>query len=543
MSDREYDEALQRVKDEIICDAYAGINAFGAHAEQYQEQTQRVMQRRGVIGRKENENAAAMERRGVGDDGERYSIARTADNKPFVEVEQDILAGVPEKDWVKTVKENLKRKFPNGITVGNNEINIDYQSRQEMTYSRYMRWLYNKDPQLYADKLRAISNSDEILLATTNWVNEGLNHPRKDKITDFARGNVLLRVGGNDYTADVVVGTRVDGKMVMYDVLNLQPTSFIAKETDAAITVNPSPGASRDTASVSENSIRQEEAKSQDVEEKYSLDEETVPEPDDKKKRKKTQPVAESLPIIAKRELKQNLLNLFSIPQGMRAELGGYVDHMADKIVKNGALTQEERDEFFDRMYSSGVMEVAADEYYQTARQDIIGRRIYVPEEVKHEFGDDWNQFRRAAFGAGVLLTNQQTDNAVDSLNMELAENLPGLFDAEETDSRSILERIVQIADEGKNEQMSLNEYAAWLTGQDYITEDEVLDNIERQMDWALRTFAEKADLEVKLRDRTGVKIAQEREKLAGGRIRHLRCRTAERDRQGRRILRRGSRV
>ncbi len=40
---REYDEALQQVKDEILCDAYAGINAFGAHAERYQEQTQRVM--------------------------------------------------------------------------------------------------------------------------------------------------------------------------------------------------------------------------------------------------------------------------------------------------------------------------------------------------------------------------------------------------------------------------------------------------------------------------------------------------------------------
>ena len=38
---------------------------------------------------------------------EKYSIGKTTDNKPFVEVEQDILAGVPEKDWVKTVKENL----------------------------------------------------------------------------------------------------------------------------------------------------------------------------------------------------------------------------------------------------------------------------------------------------------------------------------------------------------------------------------------------------------------------------------------------------
>lgn len=53
------------------------------------------------------------------DSGDGYAIGKTTDNKPFVEVEQDILAGVPEADWVKTVKENLKKKFPNGITVGN----------------------------------------------------------------------------------------------------------------------------------------------------------------------------------------------------------------------------------------------------------------------------------------------------------------------------------------------------------------------------------------------------------------------------------------
>ena len=178
-----------------------------------------------------------------------------------MEVEQDILAGVPEADWVSTVKENLKKKFPNGITVGNSEIQIDKQSRREMTFSRYMQLLYNKDPQLRADKLRATNNADEILHATTDWVNEGLKHSRKDNIKDFARGNVLLRVGGNDYAADVVVGTRENGSMVMYDILHLQPTSFTKKETDAAITVNPSPGVGRSTASVSNDSIAQAEKK------------------------------------------------------------------------------------------------------------------------------------------------------------------------------------------------------------------------------------------------------------------------------------------
>ena len=185
----------------------------------------------------------------------RFSLKKTDGNRTFVEVEEDILDGVPEKDWVSTVKQNLSKKFPNGITIGNNKIYIDKQSRREMTFSRYMQWLYNNDRQLHGDKLRATNNSDEILHAATDWVNEGLNHPRKDRITDFARGEVLLRVGSNDYTADVVVGTRKNGTMILYDVLNLQPTSFTEKETNAAISTNPSPGAARSTASVSDTSV------------------------------------------------------------------------------------------------------------------------------------------------------------------------------------------------------------------------------------------------------------------------------------------------
>lgn len=207
----------------------------------------------------------------------RFSISETTDNRPFVEVEQDILAGVPEADWVKTVKENLKKKFPNGITVGNNEIRIDKQSRREMTFSRYMQQLYNRDPQLHADKLRATDNADEILHAATDWVNEGAKHPRRDNIRDFARGEVLLRVGGNDYTADVVVGTRENGSMLLYDILNLRPTSFTKKETDAAITVNPSPGAGRNTASVSNDSIS---SANENVNSQFSVSERT---PEEKK--------------------------------------------------------------------------------------------------------------------------------------------------------------------------------------------------------------------------------------------------------------------
>ncbi len=234
---------------------------------------------------------------------------------------------------------------------------------------------------------------------------------------------------------------------------------------------------------------------------------------DDDGQRKK--PIAESKPIIAKNDLRGTLLSLFSIPGGTKAELGRVIDQYADRLLKNGALTEDDRTAFFDRMYNSGLVEVAADEYASQGRQRVRGGRIYVNDAVRQEFGDDWNAFRRQAFGAGVYLTGNTDDMGVDVWNAELAEDLPGMFRADDLDSRDILERIVRIAEEGKGENMSLPDYISSVIGEEFISEQEALDNIERQFDWALRTFAEKANLEIKLRDRTGVKIAQEREPAA----------------------------
>lgn len=255
------------------------------------------------------------------------------------------------------------------------------------------------------------------------------------------------------------------------------------------------------------------------------------PEQKEKKPRKKneTKPVAESLPIIAKRNLRQDMQGIFSIPEGRRAEINQIIDGLADRMLKNGELTQEDRDAFFDRMYAEGVMEVAADEYLQQARSEIAGRRIYVPESVKHEFGDDWGYFRKKAFAAGVMLVNDTSAAGIDMVNAELADTLPGMFHADDLDSREILENIVQTAEEGKSQNMSLAQYTALLAGQEYVSEDEVLDNIERQMDEALRTFTRTAKLEVHLRDRTGVKIAQEREKSAAARQREALSRAKDR--------------
>lgn len=212
----------------------------------------------------------------------------------------------------------------------------------------------------------------------------------------------------------------------------------------------------------------------------------------------------EPRPVIAKRDLKRNLLELFSVPSGTRAELGRYIEGFADRMIRSKEYTEEDRRELFDRLYDEGVMTVAADPYLANVREWLVNRRMYVNDSIKHEFGgaEDWNEFRKRAFAAGIYFTNNPQDMAPDMWQAELGEVLPGLFDSSNLDMKQFMERVVQIAEESRDERVSLAEYTQMLADENYVSEDEVLDDLEQRVDWELRTFAEKAELETKLRGR-----------------------------------------
>ena len=190
-------------------------------------------------------------------------IKKAVGNKPFVEIQDDILSGVAQKDWISTVWNTLQAKFPGAIRIGNSNILIDKQSRDELTRSKSTGYLARNNQQMYEDKLRSMYNADELLKATTDWINEKVNHARKDKIVDFARGHVLFRVGSNDYVGEVVVGNRANGEMILYDIVRIQPTTITAKEVDVRDARNPLPENSRlQTSASSMNSISDSYAKS-----------------------------------------------------------------------------------------------------------------------------------------------------------------------------------------------------------------------------------------------------------------------------------------
>ena len=160
------------------------------------------------------------------DDGILYAINYDENNVPFVEVENDVLAGLNQKEKQAKVKEILKDRFSQGVSVGNEQIQITKKSRDEFLNSKYTNTLKRKQPSVYDDKLRSSDNLYEIVKASRDYVGEGLKHPRKDSIREFARGTVNLRVGGKDYSADVVVGTKSDDSLVFYDLINFKPAKI-----------------------------------------------------------------------------------------------------------------------------------------------------------------------------------------------------------------------------------------------------------------------------------------------------------------------------
>lgn len=85
---------------------------------------------------------------------------------------------------------------------------------------------------IYKDKFKTANNLDEIIIASTNYVNEDLKHTRKDSFKEFARGDVLIRVGSNDYSAKVIVGFTKGNEMVLYDIINFVPEKLDIKKID-----------------------------------------------------------------------------------------------------------------------------------------------------------------------------------------------------------------------------------------------------------------------------------------------------------------------
>lgn len=599
-ADYEVEQALLDVKNEILADAYADINAFGQNAGKYREEVRQTLEERGIVdtGR---ETAAATERR-TGPP-ERFSVLEEVEGEngtygKGVMLDTNLFDGIRPRDWGKT----LGRYVYNNMA-GMELTAYDAAGKPETIYLARTNDRVQKDgaknSHKVIDKL-ARSTGDNIRSLAVVHLDEALTTSRYENSTDEHnhqwmdengweyRRTYLQDQSGNIYEATLNIADGRDRK-ILYDINNIRlvdkaksPDKHAAAEAKAEETaggVVPSAvtGGARSTsrnfskkriADASENvkysafneevarQLAGEERKQRFSAEDAAADEAmrraredadealadraaeqyqkekwasdraerayAKTERDGKREdagnlkpvRKVTKPTEESKPTIAKRDLQKAILDTFSVPVEDRDALRTTIDRYADSVIKNGKLTEKERDAFFDKMYESGIIKTTADETMRSMGQYVARRKVYVPAEVKALFGQDWNGFRKRAYAAGVYLTNDKSAIGVDAFNAELSEQLPTIFNKTETDGRRVLERVVQLAEEGQAERMSLSDYIAEIAGKDSVRGEQLYRELEQKMDNALQTFAEKADLEIKLRDRTGIKLAQQREQF-----------------------------
>lgn len=271
----------------------------------------------------------------------RYSIGETEGGKPVVVVNDDITRYASnDADLIKLVKASIG-KLPY-VAISKQRIYFLRGTKNEVTYSEYTKQLRKKQPDLYKDKMRAFNHPTDIILATTDYVNEGLKHKRKDDIIDMARGQVLLDVLGKKYSAEVVIGFTKKGICELYDIVQIKPTSFQYKTRKALSTISSNDEPLQKRSSLADNSIAQNAEKSTALEKKVSEDNGSM-----------RRAISKKLKTVAGVALNEKDLALVEKYDQARAE---YRAHMAEmrsikaelkelrKQKKDGSLTQEGKD-------------------------------------------------------------------------------------------------------------------------------------------------------------------------------------------------------
>ena len=194
-----------------------------------------------------------------------------------------------------------------------------------------------------------------------------------------------------------------------------------------------------------------------------------------------------------RRELESSVRKLFNIQSYDKENLDNALEKTVLLTQQGVKLLQSERDELFETLMEMGTEVMPAEDYFSEIRAELRGRKIYVPQYVREEFGDDWNSFRKRAFGRSkIYFTDNVRDRGADVLMMEMAENYPGTF-TEEYDTAEMLRQIVDAAEKGQDQRVSMQEAIQENQNRFGLKEEEQLAYLREKFDEALNEYTEKA--------------------------------------------------
>lgn len=188
-------------------------DAYFAHAEKAMDNL-----------RAAKENAAALKSEGAAK-SIRFEIKRDAAGETYIQIDEDILKGVPQENWKSVVKQAIKERFPDGFVRNGWTILNHKDGRNEFVWSKSSKALQWENPTVYADKMRMAANLDEIIATADEVYREPANHKNAEA---FNRGQIKIRVGTNAYEADVLTAIKPDTREIFYDIVNIKATKIEA---------------------------------------------------------------------------------------------------------------------------------------------------------------------------------------------------------------------------------------------------------------------------------------------------------------------------
>lgn len=218
-------------------------------------------------------------------------------------------------------------------------------------------------------------------------------------------------------------------------------------------------------------------------------------------------------PVRSAAEAKNVLFDTFHTAQGQRVETGQKIDTLLSRVQNEGRITEQDRQDLFDMLLDAGAVREEAAEELKDVRDWLRGARIYVSEHDRADFGDDWNTLRKRAFAAGIYLTNNETDRKADSLNAELAETFGENMFPTDVALSDMLANMIDRAEAGKSRLIPFAQAIESEAKGEGVDAQEIYNELSAKLDETLRTFAEKAKLEVELKDRTASMLATERKR------------------------------
>lgn len=404
-------------------------DAYFAHAEKAMDNL-----------RAAKENAAALKSEGAAK-SIRFEIKRDAAGETYIQIDEDILKGVPQENWKSVVKQAIKERFPDGFVRNGWTILNHKDGRNEFVWSKSSKALQWENPTAYADKMRMAANLDEIIATADEVYREPANHKNAEA---FNRGQIKIRVGTNAYEADVLTAIKPDTREIFYDIVNIKATKI---EASGGTHVESEDSRSR-LPETSNQSITQSTAKSKEnnaaVQKnvRYQLaeqDELAKLRTEQQQLTKQRSALKEERSAwlnsaeVQRIEAKKKALGVFSAEGKAYRDSAEYQDYLAKRKEYNSRLAAlEEQDSALTEQMKAANERLQqrkdaqakdAQRAYDAKAKEYGGNAEYRRVLAKEQFGVT-EEFRRAGYilPDGQMLDFAQNDRSRDTDHREILE-------------------------------------------------------------------------------------------------------------------------